>query len=71
MYRFVIVENPQYGNAYIGLAFALAEQGKTKEAIAVLDSVTDDSPGSEEFRKWKRVIEDVYIKKDKKKTDEK
>lgn len=68
MYRFVIVEDPKYGNAYIGLAFALAEQGKTKEAIAVLDSVTDDSPGSEEFRKWKRVIKDVYIKK---KTDKK
>jgi len=66
MYRFVIVEDPQYGNAYIGLAFALAEQGKTKEAIAVLDSVTGGSKESEEFQKMKRVIEDIYIKEQKK-----
>ena len=38
MYRFVIVEDPQYGNAHIGLAFALAEQGKIKESVAVLRS---------------------------------
>lgn len=66
MYRFVIVEDPKYGNAYIGLALTLAEQGKTKEAIAVLDSVTDGSPGSDEFLKWKRVIEEDYVKKTKK-----
>jgi tetratricopeptide (TPR) repeat protein len=64
MYRFVIVEDPQYGNAYTGLAFALAEQGKTKEAIGVLDSVMDGSKESkDEFQKWKRVIEDIYVNK--------
>jgi Tfp pilus assembly protein PilF len=66
MYRFVIVEDPQYGNAYIGLAFSLAEQGKTKEAITVLDSVMQGSKESaEEFQRWRRIIEDIYIKKGK------